>query len=78
MTRWNDVRFVRTKELAEKLNVSRITVWRWERAGLIPAKIRLGQNTVGWNAETLEKWFSERSATLAPPIPDRCSQVKKA
>ncbi len=35
-------------QLAERWSVSRNTIWRWTRAGRIPAPIRLGDNCTRW------------------------------
>lgn len=55
-------RIVRVKELAERLGISRATLWRWERKGRVPRKRHLGPNTVGWLESDIEVWFS----TTAP------------
>ena len=41
-------RIIRAKELGERLSVSRTTLWRWERAGLLPKRRRIGPNVAGW------------------------------
>ena len=55
-------RVLRTNELAARLGISRVTLWRWERQGLVPGKRRIGPNTVGWLESEIEEWF----ATTAP------------
>ncbi len=52
-------RILRTNELAERLGVCRVTLWRWERQGLIPRRRRIGPNTVGWLASEIETWFAQ-------------------
>jgi prophage regulatory protein len=64
-------RILRTNELAEMLGVSRVTLWRWERQGLLPAKRRLGPNTVGWLASEIEAWL----ASTAPAVTDGTDPV---
>lgn len=54
-------RIVRTNELAERLGISRITLWRWEREGLIPRKRQIGPNVVGWLASEIDAWWASRS-----------------
>ena len=61
-------RIVRTKELTERLGISRVTLWRWERQGRVPRKRQLGPNTVGWLESEIEAWF----ATTAPSDIDGC------
>ncbi|MGH2688174.1 MAG: helix-turn-helix transcriptional regulator [Actinomycetota bacterium] len=54
------IRLVRPGELAERLSVSRTTLWRWERSGRLPKRRRLGENVnvTGWSAQELEEWFA--------------------
>lgn len=63
------IRLVRPSELAERLSVSRRTLWRWERTGRLPRRRRLGHNVNvnGWSAQELEEWFA---ATRAPETAD--------
>lgn len=57
------LRLVRPAELAERLSVSRATLWRWERSGQLPKRRRLGSNVTGWSSQDLERWF----ASTEPP-----------
>jgi len=52
---------LRTNDLIKVLNVSRATIYRWERAGLIPAKRRLGPNTVGWLESEIDQWLASKA-----------------
>ena len=54
--RFND-RIIRTRELGDMLGVSRATINRWKRKGVLPPSIRLGPNSVGWRASEIEEWF---------------------
>jgi len=51
-------RVIRPEELAERLGVSRVTLWRWERAGQLPAKRKIGPNVVGWLESEIDEWFA--------------------
>lgn len=53
-------RIVRAKELAKRLDVAEVTVWRWERKGRLPPKRKLGPNVAGWLETDLEEWFSSK------------------
>ena len=66
MARLFNSRIVRIKELCERLEVSRVTIWRWERKGLLPPSRRLGPNVVGWLESEIEEWF----ASTASPEPE--------
>ncbi len=56
-----DTRIIRANELAERLGVSRVTIWRWERAGLIPKKVGVGPNVSGWIEQEVEEWWAAKS-----------------
>lgn len=55
------MRILRTDEVAERLGVSRTTLWRWEREGDFPDRIKLGPNSVGWRESDLEDWLEQRA-----------------
>jgi predicted DNA-binding transcriptional regulator AlpA len=61
MTSINDTRIVRPAKLAERLGISRVTLWRWERKGLLPPKRRVGPNVVGWLEAEIDEWFAEKT-----------------
>ena len=54
-------RILRASELTERLGISRVTLWRWERKGRIPAKRQIGPNTIGWLAAEIDAWFESTS-----------------
>ena len=60
-----DTRIIRAAELSETLDVSRVTLWRWERAGRIPPKRRIGPNVVGWLQSEIDEWFEAKEASDA-------------
>ncbi len=49
-------RVVRCRELEALLGISRTTLWRWERKGLLPPRRHYGPNVVGWPASVIEEW----------------------
>jgi len=40
--------------------VSRVTLWRMERAGLFPKRIQISPNRVGWMESDVDAWLEER------------------
>ena len=53
-------RVIRRKELLELIGVSSATQWRMEKAGLFPARRRLGKASVGWLLSEVEEWQKSR------------------
>ncbi len=37
------------------------TVWRWERDGLFPKRIKLGPHAVGWLESEVDAWIAKRA-----------------
>ena len=54
--------FIRKDKLLPRMNVSGVTLWRWEKAGLFPKRIRLGGNVVAWVESEIEEWFEHKKA----------------
>ena len=57
----SEQRVIRLNELAKRLGVARVTLWRWERKGLLPPKICYGPNSTGWLVSTIDQWWAEKS-----------------
>jgi prophage regulatory protein len=51
---------LRMAEAARLLGVSLSTLWRWERSGDFPKRIRLGVRTVGIREDELMAWIEGR------------------
>ena len=45
--------------------LSRTTIWRLERAGKFPQRLRLSSNRVGWYQSEVEEWISTRPRGMA-------------
>lgn len=58
-------RILRTPELTKLLGVSRSTLWRWERKGVLPPKRRIGPNVAGWFESDILIWLQGRPTGLA-------------
>lgn len=58
-------RILRANELSKKLGVSRVTLWRWQRAGLLPPRVQYGPNSVGWVESEIDAWWNAKSGN--PP-----------
>lgn len=56
----NDSRVLRTQEMLDLIGVSRTTLWRWERKGVLPPKRRIGPNVIGWFESEVLGWLRSR------------------
>ena len=52
-------RVLRYRDLEEMGIASRVTIWRWVRAGKFPAPIDLNDNPA-WLANTVDEWLESR------------------
>jgi predicted DNA-binding transcriptional regulator AlpA len=57
---FSDVKFLSYSDLEERYGKSRVTLWRWARAGLLPAPYETGPNSVGFRSDEIK----ERDAKL--------------
>ena len=53
--------FVRQRLLLQFVPASRSTLWRWIKAGLFPAPVRLSAGITAWRAEDIHRWIEERA-----------------
>ncbi|MGH8543118.1 MAG: helix-turn-helix transcriptional regulator [Gammaproteobacteria bacterium] len=61
------MQWVRARELAERLSISRTTLWRLAKdpsAGF-PAPRRLAPNVVAWDLAEIKKWCAEKKRICA-------------
>ena len=54
-----EVRILRSREVCEKISISRATLFRWARSGTFPAPRQLGPQAVGWLLSDVEDWMQE-------------------
>ena len=59
-------KFIRDISVGERYDISRPTVWRWVRDGLLPPPESLGPNTKRWSVVTLDTWDASRAETNHP------------
>lgn len=55
-------RFLRIKDVVARTGLSEMTLWRRQKAGTFPRRVRLGPNAVGWPEDEIEAWCIERVA----------------
>ena len=58
--RYRGRRFLSYADLEARYGKSRVTIWRWIRAGLLPAPYETGPNSVGFASDEID----ERDAGL--------------
>jgi len=53
-------RICRPREAVSMLGVSKSTLWRMVKDGIIPPPIKIGRQAVGWRSETLSEFINSR------------------
>ncbi len=51
---------LRTPDVMKATGLSRTTLWRLERSGRFPERVRLGPNSVGWVESEVLAWIDAR------------------
>lgn len=49
------------ERVVEKTGLSRTTIWRMEKRGDFPDRIKLSPNRVGWLESDVDEWIESRS-----------------
>ena len=70
-----NTRILKWKDLAPIVGLCRATLWRMEKDGDFPKRIRISERCVGWLEHEVEAWLDERMANRvedegAPPVDD--------
>lgn len=52
--------YIRARELAELLSVSRATIWRWTKTGELPPPSKIGLRAVVWSIDEVKTWVQAR------------------
>lgn len=55
-------KIIRKPEVLGRVNLSDPTVWRMEKKGTFPKRIRLGGNSVGWFESEIDEWMIQKAA----------------
>lgn len=53
-------RYIRFNELVSITGVSRTTIWRWEREGILPKHHKIGPNSVAWLSTDIDNWMEKQ------------------
>lgn len=62
-------RVVRKPELLNIIGLSDATVWRMERDGKFPKRLRLGGNSCGWLESEVRGWLQHLADDRVKPFP---------
>jgi len=54
--------YERKQTVSDLVPLSRSQIWRLERDGKFPRRIKLSDNAVGWDLEEIEQWLESRKA----------------
>ena len=54
---------IRIREVRRRTGFSRSTIWRLERRGEFPRRVKLGPNSVAWYLAEVEGWIKEKLAS---------------
>ena len=54
------MKLLRIKQVIEATGLSRMTLWRLEKAGHFPARRQLGANSVAWLESDVTAWIESR------------------
>lgn len=55
-------RLLRIDKVMERTGLSRTTIWRREREGDFPSRVRIGPNAVAWREDDVDDWIESRPA----------------
>jgi len=55
-------RFLRLKEVVARTGLSEMTIWRRQKAGTFPGRVKLGPNAIGFPESEIDAWCAARIA----------------
>jgi prophage regulatory protein len=53
-------RIISIIELSQLLSKSRVSIWRWERDGILPKPIKIQGRTLGWKESVIIEWLDNQ------------------
>ena len=56
------LRILRQRQVCERVGYSQMHIWRLEKAGRFPRRMKLGPNSVGWVSTEIDAWIEARIA----------------
>ena len=64
------MQILNAQQVIQITNLSRVTIWRMERAGKFPQRINISPNRVGWREDDINEWIESR-----PRVGNRGAEV---
>ena len=64
-----ETKILRWAELQSVLGLSRMTIYRMEKAGEFPKRIQIGSSSVGWLEHEVKAWLDDRMANRVEDSP---------
>lgn len=58
-------RLLRIDEVRRRTGLSRTSLWRKEKEGTFPSRVKIGANSVAWREEDIEAWIESRPRARA-------------
>ena len=52
------IRLLRFGEVRQRTGLSRSTIWRMERSGVFPKRVKVSVNVVAWREDEVTAWIS--------------------
>jgi prophage regulatory protein len=71
-------RIVRVRELEGLVGRDSVSIWRDERAGRFPKRLKIGPRAVGWLESEILEWLQKRAAERPPPTDEPEAAAKGA
>ena len=71
------MKILRVGAVTAKTGLSRTTLWRLERRGDFPRRVRLSSNTTGWIESEVEKWIKTRPRGASSHSNDKDSDAAR-
>jgi len=54
------IRLLRFGEVRRRTGLSRSTIWRMERSGIFPKRVKVSVNVVAWREDELNEWIRSK------------------
>ena len=68
-------RLLRQPEVLALTGMSPPTLWRWEKRGLFPCRVKIGGWSVAWRLSEVEAWIARQRPAMTSPDGATAPQV---